>query len=180
MQTIGEIANKRTYKKKRLDINVIPNNMEKYMAFMLVRQLLFIYSFQFMSSSLYRLVGNLPRDAFKHTSQEFQVDELGLMVEKCAYPYYHMNFFDMFMETELPSKEDFHRVLNDSHISDEQNHHATKVWNTFRLKSRGNYHNLYLKSDVLLLTDVFKSFRKTCKHYYDSDPCHYFTNPALS
>ena len=47
-------------------------------------------------------------------------------------------------------------------------------------QSIGEYHNLYLGSDVLLLADVFESFRKTCLQYYKLDPCHYFTSPGLS
>ena len=44
----------------------------------------------------------------------------------------------------------------------------------------GEYHDLYLGNDVLLLTDAFKNFRKTCMQYYKLDPCHYFTSPGLS
>ena len=44
----------------------------------------------------------------------------------------------------------------------------------------GGYHDLYLKSDVILLADVFVNFRKTCLLYYKLDPCHYFTSPGLS
>ena len=57
--------------------------------------------------------------------------------------------------------------------------HARKVWETFNLKIMGEYHDLHLKSDVLLLADVFESFRKTCLQYYKLDPCHYFTSPGL-
>ena len=71
-------------------------------------------------------------------------------------------------------------TLNDEHISDMQYVHAIKVWNTFKLKNMGEYHDLYLKLDVLLLADVLKNIRKTCIQYYKLDPCHYFTSPGLS
>ena len=48
------------------------------------------------------------------------------------------------------------------------------------IRTLGDYHDLYLVSDVLLLTDVFENFRKTCMQYYKLDPCHYFTSPGLS
>ena len=55
-----------------------------------------------------------------------------------------------------------------------------KFGRPFKSKTMGKYHNLYLGSDVLLLADVFESFRKTCLQYYKLDPCHYFTSPGLS
>ena len=48
------------------------------------------------------------------------------------------------------------------------------------MKTMGDYHDVYLKSDILLLADVFENFRKTCHQYYALDPCHYFTSPGLS
>ena len=76
--------------------------------------------------------------------------------------------------------QQFYSTLNDQHITDDEYDHATKVWKTFKIKTMGDYHDLYLKSDVLLLADVFESFRKICLQYYKSDPCHYFTSPSLS
>ena len=91
-----------------------------------------------------------------------------------------MDSFKKFNQTELPTKDQFYNILNDQHITDDEYDHAKKVWKTFKIKTMGEYHDLYLVSDVLLLTDVFKNFRKTCMQYYKLDPCHYFTNPGLS
>ena len=185
MQQIGEIAKNYAYKDKKgkeqpLKINNIPNNMEKYMAFMLGNHLNFIESFQFMSSSLDKLVSNLPKEAFKYTSEEFTGKKLSLMSQKGVYPYDFMDSFEKFDQMELPAKEQFYSILNDQHIANGEYDHARKVWKTFNIKTMGEYHDLYLKSDVLLLTDVFESFRKTCLQYYKLDPCHYFTSPRLS
>ena len=105
--------------------------------------------------------------------------KLDLMAQKGVYPYDYMDSFDKFDE-KLPTKEDFYSILNNQHISDDEYKHAQNVWSTFSLKNMGEYHNLYLKSDILLLADVFENFRKTCLEYYKLDPCHYFTSPGLS
>ena len=185
MQQIGEITKKHTYKnnkgeEKQMNINAIPNNMEKYMAFMLGNHLTFLDSFQFMSSSLDKLVSNLPNDAFMYTSEEFQDKKLKLMSQKGVYPYDYMDSFDRYDEQTLPAKKEFYSIMNDQHILDEDYNHAQNVWKTFKLRNMGEYHDLYLKSDVLLLADIFENFRKTCLEYYKLDPCHYFTSPGLS
>ena len=185
MQQIGEIAKKHVYKNKKgekcqMDINCIPNNMEKYMAFMLGKHLLFLDSFQFMSSSLDNLAKNLPDDAFIFTQQEFSGEKFNLMKQKGTYPYDYMDSFQKFNDTQLPIKKDFFSILYNQHITHEQYDHAQAVWNTFNLKTMGDYHDLYLKSDTLLLADIFENFRKTCLQYYKLDPCHYFSSPGLS
>ena len=101
MQEIGAIVKKHTYKNNKgediqMSINAIPNNMEKYMAFMLGNHLTFIDSFQFMSSSLDN--SNLPNDALMYTSEEFQDKKLKLMSQKGVYPYDYMDSFDRFDE----------------------------------------------------------------------------------
>ena len=185
MQEIGAIVKNNTYKdkkgeEKQMNINAIPNNMEKYMAFMLGNHLTFIDSFQFMSSSLDKLVSNLPAEALKYTNKRFRKEKFKLMTRKGIYPYDYMDSFEKFNKTELPTKEEFYSILNNEHITNEDYCHAQKVWNTFQLQTMGEYHNLYLKSDILLLADVFENFRKTCLEYYKLDPCHYFTSPGLS
>ena len=124
MQQIGEIAKKHAYTNKKgekqdLNINAIPNNMEKYMAFMLGNHLTFIDSFQFMSSSLDKLVSNLPKDNLICTSKVFKGKGLSLMSHKGVYPYDFMDSFEKFNQTELPTKDHFYSILNDQHITDD-------------------------------------------------------------
>ena len=148
-------------------INVIPNNIERYMSFMLGNHLLFLDSFQLMSRSL-------PDDAFKYTSKEFKnPNELEFMKIKGVYPYDYMDSFQRLKETKLPCKEQFYSILNNEHISDNEYEHTTKVWELFHIKNLGEYHDLYLQ------TDVFDNFRKTSMQYYKLDPYHYFTSPGL-
>ena len=147
------------------------------MAFMLGNHLTFIDSFQFMSSSLNKLVSNLPKDDLIYTFKAFKERRLDLMSQKGVYLYDFIYSLEKFNQKELPNKDQFYSILN---ITDDEYDHAKKVWNTFMIKTMGEYHDLYLVSDVLLLTDVFENFRKTCMQYYKLDPCHYFTSPGLS
>ena len=119
MQEIGSIG-----KSNNLRINCYPNNMEKNMAFMLGKRLVFLDSFQFMASSLERLAANLSTDAFKYTSQVFQDEKLALMKQKGVYPYDYMDSFGKFNDKQLPPKEEFYSILTDEGISDAQYHHA--------------------------------------------------------
>ena len=107
------------------------------------------------------------------------VKKQNFMKQKGVYPYDYMDSFNRFSKKKT-TKDNFYRMLKDEHISDTQYVHAIKVWNTFKLNNMGEYHDLYLKSDVLLLADVLENFRKTCIQYYKLDSCHYFTSPGLS
>ena len=91
-----------------------------------------------------------------------------------------MNSFKKFDERQLPKKEDFYSLLNDENISDDDYQHAIDVWNTFDIQNMGEYHDLYLKSDILLLADVFENFREACLEYYILDPTHYITSPGMA
>jgi len=160
------------------EITCIPNNMEKYISFSLGK-LRFIDSLQFLNSSLESLVNNLSN--FRHTQYEFDKDvEIKLITKKGVYPYDYMDSWDKFDDSRLPSQMAFYSMLNDEYISDKDYEHAQNVWNTFKIKNMGEYHDLYLKSDVLLLADVFENFRNTCQHFYKLDPAHYYTSPGLA
>ena len=132
MQEIGEIIENNTFEDKkgetrRHKINVIPHNMEKYMAFMLGNNLAFIDSLQFMNQSLANLVKNLPEDSFKYTNEVFKDEKFRLMKQKGVYPYDYMNSFEKFNETQLPSQNDFYSQMNNQHITDEEYNHAQTV-----------------------------------------------------
>ena len=68
----------------------------------------------------------------------------------------------------------------DGHINDKGYSMCKKIWNEFNMKYVGDYHNHYLKKDVLLLVDVFQKFIGTCLKFYKLDPCRYFSSPRLS
>ena len=91
-----------------------------------------------------------------------------------------MDHVERFEESTLPPKESFYKVLNDEHISDEDYTHATSVFNSFMCQNMGDYHDLYLMSDVLLLVDVFENFQSVCLKAYNLDPCHFYTSPGLA
>ena len=87
----------------------------------------FINSFQFMSSGLNKLFSNLPKDDPIYTSKVFKGKRLNLMSQKGVYPYYFMDSFEKFNQTELPTKDQFHSILNNQHITDDEYDHAKKV-----------------------------------------------------
>ena len=102
------------------------------------------------------------------------------MKQKGFYPYDYIDSAEKFNDQQLPSKDMFYSLLTDEGITDDSYTRAQKVWNTFKMKTMGKYHDLYLKSDVLLLDDLFENFRKTYFQCYKLDPCHYLTSPGLS
>ena len=102
------------------------------------------------------------------------------MKKKGVYPYDYMNSFSRFNENQLPKREEFYSILNDTDISEDDYKHAQKVWDAFKIRNLGEYHDLYLKTDILFLADVFENFRKTCLHHYRLDPSHYMSSPGLS
>ena len=124
------------------------------------------------------LVNNLPKDNLVHTTAHFEHPDL--ISRKGVYPYEYMDGPDRFLETSLPSIDKFYSSLSDSGISDEDYAHARNVWDTYGLTSLRDCHDLYLKSDVTLLCDVFESFRSMALETYKLNPCYFYTSPGLS
>ena len=163
-----------------LNIDVIASNAEKYITFKIGKHLKFIDSYQFMASPLANLAKNLPAEKYIYTSEAFSGEKLALMKEKGVYPYDYMDSFQKFSQTQLPKRDDFYSLLTDEEISDSEYAHAQKVWETFEIENMGQYHDLYLKSDVLLLADIFQNLREQYLHTYGLDPAHYVSLPSSS
>ena len=122
----------------------------------------FIDSLKFMSSSLDSLVNNLARGNNKFFGcEDYNESQYKLLIRKGIYPYEYMDDWDKFKETILPPKEAFSK-LNISGVNDQDYEHARRVWSEFGIKDLAEYHDLYLCTDVILLANVFESFRKVC------------------
>lgn len=171
-------------------IKIIPKTKEKYLSITKVIntkkyshpiQIKFIDSFQFLSSGLDALSKSLSKNDFLNLSREFtDSKEIDLLQKKGIYPYDYVDSWCKFDETELPPKDYFYNSLHKKHISDDEYVHAQTVWRIFNIKSLGEYTDLYLKCDVLLLCDIFEKFRNTSLKYYKLDPAYYVTAPSLS
>ena len=163
-----------------LKITLIPNKLEKHMAFTINKNLVFIDSMQFMNFSLDKLVKSLNDKDFKYLSEEFSREQLKLVKEKGIYPDEYMSSFKWFKEDRLPVKGKFLSSLKNCGINEKEYERAVNVWKVFKIRDLGEYHDLYLKTDVLFLRDVFEKSIKACLKYYCLDPSYYFSSPGLS
>ena len=91
-----------------------------------------------------------------------------------------MSNWERFQEEKLPAPEDFYSKLRDEKCTAEKLEFAQRVWTTFGCKTLKDYHDLYLKCDVMLLPDIFERFRTVCQTNYDLDPAHYVSSPHLT
>ena len=91
-----------------------------------------------------------------------------------------MDSWQKFCETTIPPKEAFYSELNLEDITDKNCAHAKKLWKVFEIKNRGEYHDLYVQCDTLLLADVFENFRDKCIEIYELDPAHFLSAPGLA
>ena len=162
----------------RGEIRCIPTNTEKYISFSL-GNLRFIDSVNFLLSSLEKLVKGI--DEFPIMNKLMpEENKRQLLIKKGIYPYEYMDSFERFSETQLPDKEKFYSSLSGQGITEEEYARAKQVWETFRCRNLGDYHDLYVTTDTVLLADVFENFRKVCQERYGLDPAHYYSAPGLS
>ena len=184
--------------KNSRDMEVIAKNKEDYISFSVdvtvdkyvdkegnekekLIELRFIDSFKFMYSSLDSLTKNLVSGGKQLFGFEDYLElKYELLTRKGIYPYEYVSSWDHFEETQLPPIEAFYRKLNMSSISSDDYQHAQRVWKEFRIHNLGDYHDLYLRTDVVVLANVYDAFRETCLEHYKLDPVHFYTSPGLA
>ena len=184
--------------KNSRDMEVIAKNKEDYVSFSVdvavdkyvdkegnekekLIELRFIDSFKFMSSSLDFPSKNLVSGGKQLFGfEDYSELQYDLLTRKGIYSYEYMPSWDCFEETQLPPIEAFYSKLNMSSISSDNYQHAQKVWKEFRIYNVKDYHDLYLRTNVVLLMNVYEAFRKTCLEHYKLDPAHFCTSPGLA
>ena len=171
------------YQKGKIDV-IAAQDSEKSISFAL-KNLSFKERFSFLSSSLDKLV------ELSKLAKYFQIQyEKPLCWDWWGFGFIYwltkgislrlLHFIWQITEKQLPPKEAFYSNLTKSHIEDNECERAQRIREHFGLKKLGQYHNVYLRTDVLLLTDVFEHFRDLWLEYYSLDPAHYSTLPNFA
>ena len=97
-----------------------------------------------------------------------------LLLQKGVYPYEYIWMIWENSMNQLPAKEDFYSLLNMEDITDADCMHAKRVSKDFEIKNLGKYYDLYVQSNILLLTDFFENFRNMCLEIYEFDSANFF------
>ena len=161
--------------------------MEKYMSIMVNKNIVFLDSMQFLNASLNTLAGNLEDKDLKYLKKEFPGFDLKILKGKDIYPYEWMDSIKKSKHAELLPKKAFYSSLNANqrgkgirHITDKEYEHAQNIWKLFKFKTFKDYHDHYLKQDVVLLADVFESLVCSSIENFKLGLNHYFSAPGLT
>ena len=167
----------------------IPQNTEKFISFFLKKsgssELRFLDSYAFMAFSLASLAGNLKQ--FPIISEFFEPEEVEILSRKGVFPYEWFDEFNKLYETEFPPHEAFRSRLSGSDEDKEEYKNISKEEYEFGhgvykkiCKNIMEYHDLCLKTDVLLLADVCQEFSNICHEHFGLDPFNYYTAPEFA
>ena len=118
------------------------------------------------------------KNAYRYCNVD--IDKFMLLLRKGVYRYEYMDDWDRLNEQKLPNKSDFYSSLDMEDISEIDYRHATKVFNKFNIKNLGEYDDLYVQSNKLLVADVFESFRNLCIKSYKLDPAYFSSLPGFA
>ena len=140
------------------------------------KKLRFLDSYRFLQKGLSDITKSL--NEFPILESEFKYTNL--LKKKGVYPYEYIESVERLKETELPPIEKFYSTLKKEGITKDEYIHAQRVWKYHNCKTLQDYHELYLKTDVLLLADAFENFRKFFLKNHEIDPCYCFSAPGLT
>ena len=119
------------------------------------------------------------KNTFKFSDNDIN-NKFILWLRKGVYRHEYTDDWEKFHERTLPEEEEFYSNLNMEDITDADYMHAKRVCKDFEMKILGEYHDLYLKNDTLLLADVFENFRKMYLKIYNLDPVKFLSAPGLA
>ena len=103
-----------------------------------------------------------------------------MLLRKGVYPYEYIDSWNRFNETSLPDKRDFYSHLNMENIIDIDYTHAMRVFKEFKRNNLGDYYDLYVQTDTLLLADIFENFREMSLKIYELDPAYFVSLPGFA
>ena len=117
------------------------------------------------------------------TTYEFcnkDINKFILLLRRGVYLYEYMDSWERFDETSLPDKEAFYSSQNMDNITDIDYRHSKRVFKNLNNKNFGDYYDLYVQSDILLLPDISENFRNKCIEIYELDPANFLSAPGLA
>lgn len=164
------------------NISIIPVNTQKFNTFR-IDQIKFIDSFNFLSSSLSTLVQNLNDSNYEFPIfNSFYRNEKNrfLLKQKSFFPYSYLTDSNVLNEKYLPPRDCFYNTLTNEHISEADYDHVKLVFKAFKCRTFKDYLSLYQMSDVVLLSEVFTSYRNMILKNYNLDPVYFVSSADLS
>ena len=169
------------YENQYNKVEVLPKTSEEYISITygnIYRKLIFKDSYRFLQKGLGDIAESMKSEDFKIMKGFYK--DINLLKQKGIYPYEYIDSIDKLNETQLPPIEAFYSTLKQEIITEEEYQHAQKVWNTFNCQTLLDYHKLYLKADVHILSDAFEKFREFFLKYHEIDPAYCYSAPGLT
>ncbi|XP_060573311.1 uncharacterized protein LOC132731192 [Ruditapes philippinarum] len=162
-------------------VKLLSKNSEEYISIdygTRFKKLRFLDSYRFMLKGLSDIAKSM--DEFPILEKEFTTYDISLLKQKGFYPYEYIDSIERLKDDKLPDIKEFYSTLTQKTITEKEYKHAQKVWEYYNYKILQDYHELYLKTDVLILADAFEKFRKFFLKHHEIDPCYCYSAPGLT